>query len=91
MSASIRVDRWLWFARFCRTRGAAQRLLEEGMVTVNGRAVEKSSAIGPGDEIALPLRGADGRSGVRRLRVLALGTHRGPAPLARTLYEEIGP
>jgi ribosome-associated heat shock protein Hsp15 len=91
----LRIDKWLWIARFCKTRGQAQRLVAEGLVTVNGRPVEKSSAVAPGDEIILPLvvhRGGtrgDGRHGVRRLRVLALAERRGPADGARALYEEI--
>ena len=94
--SSIRVDKWLWFARFCKTRGQAQRLIELGLVTINGRAVDKSSAVAPGDEIVLPLvvhrdvGHGDEPRGVRRLRVLALAERRGPAPGARLLYEEIG-
>jgi len=90
----LRVDKWLWFARFCKTRGQAQRLVEEGLVTVNGRLVGKSSAVTPGDEIVLPMayrRGGrgDGGQGVRRLRVVALADRRGPPDRARTLYEEL--
>ena len=90
----LRIDKWLWFARFCKTRGQAQRLVEDGLVTVNGRLVEKSSAVAPGDEIVLPLvhrqggRG-DGSHGVRRLRVVALADRRGSADRARMLYEEL--
>ena len=93
--SGLRVDKWLWFARFCKTRGQAQRLIEEGLVTVNGKPVGKASAVLPGDEIILPVvvhraggRG-DGSHGVRRLRVLALAERRGPASGARALYEEI--
>ncbi len=90
----LRVDKWLWFARFCKTRGQAQRLVEDGLVTVNGKLVEKSSAVAPGDEIVLPVvphlsgRG-DGGHGVRRLRVVALAERRGPADVARALYVEL--
>lgn len=87
----LRVDKWLWFARCCKTRSQAQRLVDEGMVTVNGRPVDKSSAVVPGDEIVLPRgRGSELRT-VRRLRILALGERRGPPALARTLYEEVFP
>ena len=85
----LRVDKWLWFARFCKTRGQAQRLVDGGMVTVNGRLVERSSAVAPGDEIVIPLDPAGNRRGLRRLLVTALGERRGPATLARTLYEEL--
>jgi len=90
----LRVDKWLWFARFCKTRGQAQRLVEDGLVTVNGKLVEKSSAVAPGDEIILPLvhgRGGhgDGGHGIRRLRVVALAERRGSADHARALYVEL--
>ena len=90
----IRIDKWLWFARFCKTRGQAQRLVEDGLVTINGKPVGKSDWVAPGDEIILPLivhRGpaGDGSHGIRRLRVLALAERRGPAPDARQLYEEL--
>ncbi len=88
---TLRVDKWLWFARFCKTRSQAQRLLEAGMITVNGKLVDKSSAVAPGDEIIVPLgHGAEPRS-IRRLRVIALGDKRGSASIARLLYEELNP
>jgi ribosome-associated heat shock protein Hsp15 len=88
---TLRVDKWLWFARCCKTRSQAQRMVDEGMVTVNGRPVDKSSAVAPGDEIVVPHgRGSESRA-VRRLRIVALGERRGPPALARTLYEEVFP
>ena len=85
----LRVDKWLWFARFCKTRGQAQRLVDLGLVTINGRLVERSSAVAPGDEIVLPVDPAHGRRGLRRLRVVALGERRGPPASARALYCEL--
>ncbi len=86
-SAALRIDKWLWHARFRKTRGLAQQLCAAGCVTLNGATVAKPSAlVRPGDEVVLilgPVR--------RRLRVLALGERRGPAPEARSLYEETGP
>jgi ribosome-associated heat shock protein Hsp15 len=88
---TLRVDKWLWFARFCKTRSQAQRLLGAGMITVNGKLAGKSSAVAPGDEIIVPLGyGAEPRS-IRRLRVIALGDKRGSASIARLLYEELNP
>jgi len=87
----IRVDKWLWFARFCKTRSQAQRLVDEGLVTINGRLVEKSTSVVPGDEIVLPVGPARETTAIRRLRVVALGARRGPAAAARALYEELGP
>ena len=92
MSQSIRIDKWLWFARCCRTRSAAQKLVEDGLVTVNGRLVEKSSEVAPGDEIAIGIGRAsreDGTHSLRRMRVVAIGERRGPATIARTLYVDI--
>lgn len=88
---TLRVDKWLWFARFCKTRSQAQRLVDEGMVTVNGRPVDKSSAVAPGDEIVVRLgRGSEPRL-IRRIRIVALGERRGSADLARTLYVDVFP
>jgi ribosome-associated heat shock protein Hsp15 len=82
---SLRIDKWLWFARFCKSRSLAQHLVEEGEVSLNGQAVGKpSTTVRPGDELVLPL-GRDRR----RVRVLALATRRGPAPEAHTLYDEL--
>ncbi|HEY1723679.1 MAG TPA: RNA-binding S4 domain-containing protein [Magnetospirillaceae bacterium] len=91
MSTTLRIDKWLWFARFCKTRSQAQRLLDDGMVTVNGRLVDKSSAVMPGDEIVVPFGHHAETRTVRRLRVVALGERRGSAAIARLLYEELLP
>jgi ribosome-associated heat shock protein Hsp15 len=80
-----RLDQWLWFARFVKSRSLAARLCTGGAVSVNGEKAKKAShAIRPGDLLGLRL----GKSR-RQLRVLALGDRRGPAPEARALYEEI--
>jgi len=83
-SASRRLDQWLWFARFVRSRSLAARLCTAGAVTVNGLPVSKANhVIRIGDVITLP-QGAF----CRTVRVLALGWRRGPAAEARSLYEE---
>jgi ribosome-associated heat shock protein Hsp15 len=83
--ATRRLDQWLWFARFVKTRSLAARLCTGGAVSVNGEKARKASqAIRPGDLLGLRL----GKTR-RQLRVLALGDRRGPAPEARGLYEEI--
>lgn len=82
---TIRLDRFLWFARLVKTRGAAQELAETGMLRIDGRRIERSSAqVRVGSVIAFPLRGK-----VRVLRVEALPKRRGPAPEAATLYQEL--
>ncbi len=82
---SLRIDKWLWFARFCKSRSLAQQMVDGGEVRQNGRPVSKASTtVKAGDELIFPL----GRSR-RRVRVLDLGSRRGPASEARTLYEEL--
>lgn len=83
-SALLRLDKWLWRARLCKTRGLAQALIEAGHVAVNGATVLKSSvSVRPGDEISAVL------GPVRRtLMVKSVGTRRGPAAEARALYDE---
>jgi ribosome-associated heat shock protein Hsp15 len=87
MAASIdrmRLDKWLWAARFFRTRSLAAEAVDRGRVEVNGQAAKAARELRPGDSLVLR---ADG--GVRRsLVVRALSLHRGPAPIAQALYEE---
>lgn len=83
--ATRRLDQWLWFARFVKSRSLAARLCTGGAVSVNGEKAKKASqAIRPGDLLGLRL----GKSR-RQIRIVALGERRGPAPEARGLYEEI--
>jgi ribosome-associated heat shock protein Hsp15 len=85
LSESLRIDKWLWHARFCKTRAMAQEKAVQGHIRLNGQRVEKSSAsVRVGDVMTLP---AGGR--VVSLKVLALGLRRGPASEARALYEMI--
>jgi ribosome-associated heat shock protein Hsp15 len=81
---SRRLDQWLWFARFVKSRSLAARLCAGGAVSVNGVTANKANhMVRIGDAIAVP-QGPY----CRTVRVLALGTRRGPAPEARGLYEE---
>lgn len=81
----MRVDRFLFFIRLVKSRTLAQAVIETGHVRIDGRRVEKSSEeVRPGSVIALPLHGQ-----VRVLRVLSLPGRRGPAPEARSCYEEL--
>ena len=85
MSEQIRIDKWLWHARFCKTRGIAQQKAMRGHIRINGQRVEKASAaLRVGDMMTLPHLGT-----VILIRVLGLGLRRGPASEARTLYEVI--
>ncbi|MCP4384173.1 MAG: RNA-binding S4 domain-containing protein [Hyphomicrobiales bacterium] len=81
----LRIDKWLWFARLARTRTAAQRLAVSGRVRINReKNTSASQLIRVGDVLTVTLD-----SGVRVLRVVLLGERRGPASLARTLYEDL--
>jgi ribosome-associated heat shock protein Hsp15 len=79
----VRLDRWLWAARFFRTRGLAQQAIAGGRVHVNGQRVKAARTIRPGDRLEIS-RGEEHFE----VRVLALAARRGPAALARALYEE---
>jgi ribosome-associated heat shock protein Hsp15 len=81
---SRRLDQWLWFARFVKSRSLAARLCAAGAFAVNGMPVRKANhMVRIGDAIAVP-QGAV----CRTIRVLALGARRGPATEAQLLYEE---
>jgi len=83
MSERIRIDKWLWHARFYRTRALAQDAARSGRVRRNDVRVEKASAeVGPGDVLTLG-RGRD----VVVVRVLGCGIRRGSATEAQALYE----
>jgi ribosome-associated heat shock protein Hsp15 len=84
--ASIRLDKWLWQARFVKSRALAQRLIADGAVRLNAaRVLKPATTVRVGDGLSFAQGGR-----VRALRILALGTRRGPATEARTLYVELG-
>ena len=86
MGERIRIDKWLWYARFYKSRALAQHAAVSGLIRLNGARVEKASAgVGPGDVLTLPR----GRA-VVAVRVQALALRRGPAHEAQTLYEILG-
>ena len=81
-----RLDKWLWFARFAKTRTLAAKLVTSGFVRINGQKVENAAkALAVGDVITLALART-----TLVLRVEDLGQRRGPAPEARQLYAELG-
>jgi ribosome-associated heat shock protein Hsp15 len=79
----IRLDKWLWAARFYKTRSIAVDEIGKGRVHVNGAVGKPSREVGPGD--LLSIRKEDL---VFHVEVRAVSGARGPAPLARLLYEE---
>ena len=82
---SLRLDKFLWFARIVKTRSSAQALAEEGRIRIAGRVVDRAHApVRVGDVLSFALRGQ-----VRVLRINALPARRGPAAEARSLYSEL--
>jgi ribosome-associated heat shock protein Hsp15 len=86
-NATQRLDRWLWCARFVKSRTLAARLCTGDCVTLGGIAVHKPHhLVRVGDRLTLRLLRFE-----RRIEVLALALRRGPASEARTLYAETAP
>ena len=84
---SLRVDKYLWFARFFKTRSLATKRANGGRIRINGNKIKKSSdTVSIGDILTF----AQGNE-IRVIRVLNLGTRRGPAQEAQSLYEDITP
>jgi ribosome-associated heat shock protein Hsp15 len=85
MIERIRIDKWLWHARFHKTRALAQAACASGVIRLNGNRVEKPGHdVKPGDVLTIP-RGPE----VLVVRILACGLRRGPASEARALYEPV--
>lgn len=81
----VRIDVWLWRARFVKSRTQAAQFVVDGYARIAGRRCEAASRpVGIGDVLTLTLP-----LGVRVIRIVAIGTRRGPAPEARALYADI--
>lgn len=80
---TLRIDKWLWAARFYKTRALAVEEIGKGRVLVNEQTVKPAREVRPGDRITV-------RQGavVRIVLVRGLSGQRGPAPVAQQLYEE---
>ena len=84
---TIRIDKWLWYARFFKSRTLASRAVTAGRVRINSERVVKShGSVKPGDVLTFP-QGHD----IRVVRVVDVGERRGPAQEARGLYEDLAP
>jgi ribosome-associated heat shock protein Hsp15 len=83
---AVRLDRWLWAARFYKSRSLAHAACEGGKVDVNGRAAKPARDVRVGDQVHVTL--GEWR---RELVVRALSERRGPATEARALYEDLSP
>jgi ribosome-associated heat shock protein Hsp15 len=79
----VRIDKWLWAARFFKTRALAAEQAERGRVLVNGQLAKPGREVHVGDRIGLRQAGLE-----RVVDVLGLSTVRGPAPVAQALYRE---
>ncbi len=82
-SDSSRLDKWLWFARFYKTRSLATAAISGGKVHLNAERVKPAHAVRPGDRITLSLEGI-----VAEFEVLGIPGRRGPATEARSHYVE---
>lgn len=84
--ASLRVDKWLWVARFFKARSLAGAACAGGKVDVNGETAKPARLVRAGDRLRVTLPG-----GERIARVLALSRRRGPSSEARALWEDLTP
>ena len=82
-TASVRLDQWLWAARFFKTRSLAKQAIETGRVEIDGQRAKPSRAVRAGDRLGIA-RGDE----IFEVDVLALDTVRGAASVAQTLYAE---
>ena len=86
-AGKLRLDKWLWFARFFKTRSLAGATVSSGKVRVNGEAtIKRAATVGPGDVLTF----AQGDH-IRVIEIVAVGSRRGPAPEAQALYTDLSP
>jgi ribosome-associated heat shock protein Hsp15 len=81
----VRIDKWLWAARFFKTRSLAARACELGRVHCHGQSAKPAREVKAGDMLRVKTEG-----GVFEIEVIALSEIRGPAAVAQTLYRETG-
>lgn len=84
-TVKIRIDKWLWHARFFKTRGLAAGLAGSGRLRINREHVTRpAQSVRPGDVLTFPQGDR-----IRVIRIDAVGQRRGPAPEARALYTDL--
>jgi ribosome-associated heat shock protein Hsp15 len=83
MMERVRIDKWLWAARFFKTRSLASQAVDGGKVRLNGERAKPSKEVKAGDRLSVHVGEVEWA-----LTVLALAERRGPAEAARTLYQE---
>jgi ribosome-associated heat shock protein Hsp15 len=83
----IRIDKWLWHARFFKSRTLASKFCQTGKLRLNDQLIAKSHiTVGPGDVLTF-VKGET----IKVVRIIGIGQRRGPAPEARSLYEDLSP
>ncbi len=80
---NVRIDKWLWAARFFKTRSLATDAVDTGKVKLDGERIKPARALKVDDKLSID-NGAD----TWEVLVMAISDVRGPAPVARTLYQE---
>jgi len=83
MAESVRIDKWLWAARFFKTRSLAAQAVDGGKVQLNGTRVKRARALKAGDRLEVRKGGYE-----FQVHVLLLSERRGSAKIAQSLYEE---
>lgn len=83
----LRIDKWLWHARFFKTRSLAAKIVSGGKLRVNGQPISKPAYM----VTALDILTFPQANDVRVIKVLAIGERRGPAPEAQLLYDDLDP
>ena len=87
LKTGIRVDKWLWQARFFKTRGLAAKLVKSGKLRINGSPVSKPARnVSVADVLTFPKE-----DDTRVIEIHELGRRRGPAPEAQALYHDLSP
>ena len=87
LKTGIRVDKWLWQARFFKTRGLAAKLVKSGKLRINGSPVSKPARnVSVADVLTFPKE-----DDTRVIKIYELGRRRGPAPEAQALYHDLSP
>ena len=81
--AKMRIDKWLWCARFFKTRSLATQSVDSGKVKLDAQRIKPAREISPGNRLTIQVGDF-----VWEIAVLGLSAHRGPAPMAQTLYRE---
>ena len=83
MEQRVRIDKWLWAARFYKTRGLSAEAIDGGKIEVNGEKAKRSRLVGAGDRLRIRIGPYE-----HLITVLGVSERRGSAPIAQALYEE---